>query len=355
MKQTMRAQVVQSPGKMELREIPVPKINDDEVLVKVKMCGICGTDLKIYSGEYAAEYLPFIPGHEFWGVIEQVGRNAEGLKEGDRVSADICLVCGTCYFCKRNDFLLCEKFTQLGIHTDGAYAEYVKVPWKNCYPIPDAVDDYSAAFIEPMTAVLEASKVMDLKIASSIVVIGCGLGILHAAMAKLRGAAPVIIIGDSKNRLAMAKKMNVADHYIDITEGTDPVAEVMKITGGIGADYVLEAVGSPATYEQAFKMLRRGGVLEAFGVVGKGKTAAFEPYEFVLGEKKVRGSCAGFGNDWGEVISLLAHGRIDPKPLFSQVVPLEDLEDALHELKNDKEIIKMFVNPEISERMIINK
>ena len=355
MLRTMRAQVVESPGKMVLKEVPVPVINEDEVLIKVKMCGICGTDLKIYSGEYAAEYLPFIPGHEFWGIIEQVGKNSEGLKVGDRVSADICLVCGTCYFCKRNDFLLCEKFTQLGIHTNGAYAEYIKVPWKNIYPIPDGVDDYSAAFIEPMTAVLEGSKVMDCKISSSVVVIGCGLGILHAAMAKLRGAAPVIIIGDSKKRLEMARKMNVADYYLDITTGIDPVAEVMKITKGIGSDYVLEAVGSPATYEQAFKMLRRGGVLEAFGVVGKGKTASFEPYEFVLGEKKVRGSCAGFGNDWGEVINLLAYGRIDPSPLFSQVVPLEDLEDALHELKTDKEIIKMFVNPELHKRIVINK
>lgn len=355
MTKTMRAQVVEAPGKMVLKEVPIPVINDDEVLVKVKMCGICGTDPKIYSGEYAAEYLPFIPGHEFWGVIEEIGKNAQGLKIGDRVSADICLVCGTCYFCKRNDFLLCESFTQLGIHTDGAFAEYVKVPWKNIYPIPDCVDDYSAAFIEPMTAVLESSKVMDLKISSSVVVIGCGLGILHANMAKLRGAAPIIIIGDSKNRLDMARKMNVADYYLDITTGIDPVAEVMKITNGIGADYVLEAVGSPATYEQAFKMLRRGGVLEAFGVVGKGKKASFEPFEFVLGEKKVRGSCAGFGNDWGDVINLLSHGRIDPTPLFSQVVPLEDLEDAIHELKADKEIIKMFVNPEIHERIMINK
>jgi threonine dehydrogenase-like Zn-dependent dehydrogenase len=353
MARMMRAQVVEAPGKMVLKNIPVPEINDDEVLIKVKMCGICGTDLKIYSGEYAAEYLPFIPGHEFWGVIEQVGKNAKGLKIGDRVSADICLTCGTCYFCRHGDPLLCESFTQLGIHTNGAYAEYLKAPWKNCYLIPDSVDDYAAAFIEPMTAVLESSKVMNCTTASSVVVIGCGLGILHAAMAKLRGAAPVIIIGDSQKRLAMARKMNVADYYIDITTGVDPVAEVKKITG-VGADYVLEAVGTTGTYEQAFKMVRRGGVVEAFGVVGKGKVAQFEPFEFVLGEKKIRGSCAGIGNDWGEVIKLLAYHRIDPKPMFSQVIPLEDLEDALHELKSDKEIIKMFVNPESTSRIVLS-
>jgi threonine dehydrogenase-like Zn-dependent dehydrogenase len=355
MTKLMRAQVVKAPGKMEFEQVPIPEIGDDEVLIKVKMCGICGTDLKIYAGEYAKEYLPFISGHEFWGIVDQVGKNTKGIKVGDRVSADICMTCGTCYFCRRGEGLLCQEFTQLGIHTNGAFAEYVKAPWENCYLIPEEVDDYSAAFIEPMTAVLQAAKVMDCKISSSVVVLGCGLGMLHAAMAKARGAAPVIITGDSKNRLELAKKMNVADYYININEVDDVVAEIKRITGGVGADYVLEAIGQTATYEQAFKMVRRGGVVEAFGVVGQGKTASFEPYEFVLGEKKVRGSCAGIGNDWAEVINLLKYKRIDPTPMFSQVVPLEDLEDALHELKNNKELIKIFVSPEISERIFINK
>ena len=353
MSKMMRAQVIEKPGKMVLKQVPVPLISDDEILIKVKVCGICGTDGKIFSGEYAAEYLPMTSGHEFWGVVEKAGKNAQGLKVGERVSADICLPCGSCYFCRRGEGLLCKTFTQLGIHTDGAFAEYVKAPWKNCYKIPDEVDDYSAAFIEPLTAVIQASKKMDLKISSSVVIIGCGLGILHAAIAKLRGAAPVIIVGTNKKRMEMAKKMCVADYYIDPSK-VDIIEEVMKITDGIGADYVLEAVGKTETYEQAFKMVRRGGVVEAFGVVGKGKTAQFEPFEFVLGEKKVRGSCAGIGNDWGEVINLLRYKRIDPKPMFSQVVPLEDLEDALNEQKTDKNIVKMFVSPEIDKRININ-
>ncbi|TCL77019.1 threonine dehydrogenase-like Zn-dependent dehydrogenase [Hydrogenispora ethanolica] len=350
----MRAQVVEAPNRMALKQVPVPEINDDEVLIKVKICGICGTDLKIYAGLYAADHLPLISGHEFWGVVEEIGQNVRGVKVGDRVSADICLTCGTCYFCRRGEGLLCESFTQLGIHTNGAFAEYVKAPWQNCYVIPDGVNDYSAAFIEPMTAVLESSKKMNCTISSSVVIIGCGLGILHAAMAKLRGAAPVMLIGDSQSRLEIAKKMNVADYYINIHEVDDVVAEVKKLTGGVGADFVLEAVGTPATYEQAFKMVRRGGVVEAFGVVPQGRTAQFEPYEFVLGEKKVRGSCAGIGNDWAEVINLLSYKRIDPTPLFSEVVPLEELENSLHELKTNKEIIKIFVSPEIDRKIRIN-
>lgn len=354
MQKTMRAQVIEEPGKMVLKNVPVPTISEDEVLIKVKMCGICGTDWKILKGDYAAEHLPMISGHEFWGVVEQVGSNAKGIDVGDRVSVDICMPCGTCYFCRRGEGLLCKTFTQLGIHTDGAFAEYVKAPWVNCYKIPDEIDDYSAAFIEPLTAVLQASKKMDCKIASSVVIIGCGLGILHGTLARLRGAAPVIVIGDSPARLKMAQKMG-ADIIIDINEVKDPVAEVKRLTGGVGADYVLEAVGTPATYEQAFEMVRRGGKVEAFGVCASGQTAALQPYEFVLGEKKVSGSCAGIGNDWGDVINLLLHKRLDPKSLFSMVVPLEELKDALFEIKEDRDIIKVFVNPEIQERIYINQ
>ena len=350
----MRAQVVEAPGKLVYKRVPVPEISDDEVLIKVRMCGICGTDPKIFDGLYVADRLPLIPGHEFWGVIDQVGKHVTRFKPGDRVSADLNLTCGTCYYCRRGEPLLCENFTQLGIHTDGAFAEYVKAPWKNCYLIPQEVDDCSAAFIEPMAAVFEASKRMNCTLSSSVAVIGCGLGILHAAMAKLRGAAPVILIGDSGTRLDLARRMGVADHFINITQVADPVAEVKRLTGGIGADYVLEAVGTPGTYEQAFRMVRRGGVVEAFGVVQQGKTAAFEPFEFVLGEKKLRGSCAGIGVDWEHVINLLAYRRIDPKPLFSEVVPLEDLGQALQELKTNKEIIKLFVSPEVHSRVNVN-
>ncbi len=354
MKDTMRAQVVEAPDKMVLKEIPIPQINDDEVLIEVAYCGICGSDWSIYKGKYAKEFLPLITGHEFYGTVAKVGKNAQGVKVGDRVAADICLCCGTCYFCRRGDGLLCQTFTQLGIHTDGAFAEYVKAPWKNIYHIPDEMDDYTATFVEPMTAVLQASKRMDAKIGSSCVVIGCGLGVLHAKLALLRGCAPVILVGDSEKRLQIAKDMGV-DYTINIKEVTDPVAEVKKLTGGIGADYVIEAVGHSSTYEQAFQMLRRGGKLEAFGVCAQDDFAKLPPYEFVLGEKKVSGSCAGIGNDWGDAITLLHHKRVDPMPLLSMVVPLEELETVLHELRENPKLFKILVSPKIKERVILDQ
>lgn len=349
----MKAAVVEKPNEMKIKQVPVPDIDDDEVLIKVKYCGICGTDWSIFTGKYASEKLPLISGHEFWGVIDKLGKNSKCLKIGDRVAVDICLPCGTCYFCRRGDFLLCQTFTQLGIHTNGAFAEYVKAPWKNCYHIPNEIDDYSAAFIEPLTTTIEASKRMNLKISSSIAIIGCGLGILHAVMAKLRGAAPIIVIGDNPHRLELAKEM-AADYVIDINKTPDAAAEVMKITSAIGVDYVIEAVGTPRTYEQAFKMVRRGGKVEAFGICSSGDIAKLEPFEFVLGEKKVSGSCAGIGNDWEEAINLLQYKRINPSPMYSMVVPLEELEVALNELRSNQNLIKVFVSPEITERKILN-
>ena len=348
MPKMMKAQIVKAPYEMEYTEVPVPEISDDEVLIKVKVCGICGSDTSIYTGKYAKDKLPLITGHEFWGEIAEVGKNAKGLKVGDRVAVDICITCGTCYFCRHGDGLLCETFTQLGIHTDGGFAEYVKAPWKNCYHLPDDMDDYTAAFVEPLTAVVHASQRMNAPIASSVAVIGCGLGLLHAQVAKARGCAPVIVIGTDadENRFKIAKEMG-ADYVINASQ-TDPVEEVMKITGGIGVDNVIEAVGNPRTYEQAFKMLRRGGKLEAFGICAEDAAAQLEPYQFVLGEKKVSGSCAG--NNWAEAITLLQYGVVKPQPMFSMAVPLSELETALEELKTNKDLTKVFVCPELTER-----
>jgi L-iditol 2-dehydrogenase len=124
----------------------------------------------------------------------------------------------------------------------------------------------------------------------------------------------------------------------------------MRLTGGIGVDFVIEAVGSAETYDQAFRMLRRGGKLGAFGIVPQGKQANVEPYEFVLGEKKVSGSCAGIGNNWGDAIKLLEYGIIKPQRLFSLAVPLSELEDALKELRENKSLVKVFVVPDLAER-----
>lgn len=353
---TMRAQILTEPNHFELKEVPVPEIDDDEVLIKIKYCGICGSDWGSYTGKYADEVacLPLTTGHEFYGTIEEMGPKAKDLAVGDRVAVDICKPCGTCYHCRIGEPLLCADFKQIGIHVDGGFAEYVKVPWKNVYKVPDEVSDEKAAFIEPLTACLNAANKMDCKIGRSVAVIGCGLGIIHAALAKAKGAAPVILIGDSEERLAMARSMGI-DYTINITETPDAIAEVMKLTNGIGADYVLEAVGHSKTYEQAFAMVRRGGKVEAFGICADDDYASLPPVKFVLEEKKVSGSCAGIGYDWGDAITLLKYNRIDPTPMISMIVPLEELEEAVNEIQQNKKLIKVLVSPQVKERKILYK
>ena len=352
---TMRAQVLTEPYHFELKEVPVPEITDDEVLIKIKYCGICGSDWGSYTGKYADEVacIPLTTGHEFFGTIEELGKNSQGLKVGDRVAVDICKPCGTCYHCRIGEPLLCTDFKQIGIHLDGGFAEYVKVPWKNVYIVPDSVSDEKAAFVEPLTACLNASKKMQCQIGRSVVVIGAGLGIMHAQLAKLRGAAPVIVIDANADRLAMAKEI-CADYTINVKE-TDPIEEVMRLTNGVGADFVLEAVGSSKTYEQAFQMVRKGGKVEAFGICSDDDYASLAPVEFVLSEKKVGGSTAGIGYDWGDALTLLEYERVDPMPLISMIVPLEELEVALNEIRKNPKLIKVLVSPQVTERTILYK
>jgi threonine dehydrogenase-like Zn-dependent dehydrogenase len=351
MAQTMKAAVIEKPEQLVIKQMPVPVINDDEVLIKVKYTGICGTDWSIFTGKYSADRLPFIPGHEFSGIVEKIGKNAVGIKEGDPVTADINMSCGHCFYCRRGQKLMCREFTQLGIHIDGTYAEYVKAPWEQVHVLPENLDMMAGAFIEPVSCVIHSAKAMKVEIGSSIAIIGSGLGVLHAAVARHRGAAPVIVIGRNDMKLEIAKKMG-ADFTINIKK-EDPIQAVKKLTDGRGADYVVEAVGTPQTYEQAFEMVRPGGTVAAFGITGVDDIVRVKSFDLVLGEKNVAGSCAGVGNDWNDAIALLQYGRIKPEPLFSMIVPLEELQAALEQLRRDKSLFKVFVSTEISKRKML--
>lgn len=349
---TMVAAVQEAPEKLVIKEVPVPAINDDEVLIRVKFTGICGTDWSIYTGLYSADQLPLIPGHEFSGVIAQLGKSVRGLREGDRVTADINMSCGHCFYCRRGQKLMCPEFRQLGIHMDGTYADFVKVPWENVHKLPDNLDLMTGAFIEPVSCVIHSAKALDVKLGSSVAIIGSGLGILHAAVSVHKGAAPVIVIGRNKKRLEAARNMG-ADITIDVDEVDDPVALVKSYTGGRGADYVIEAVGKTDTYQQALEMVRPGGTVAAFGITGLQDKIEVRPFDIVLGEKAIVGSCAGVGQDWNDAIALLQYGRIKPEILFSKIVPVRGYEAALKELRSNRDYTKVFVSPDTEEAVTL--
>lgn len=348
----MRAAFVVEPYRVEICEVDIPQIGPQEVLIRVRSCGICGTDYSIYIGKYSRDFLPLIPGHEFSGEIVEVGEDVVGLKRGDRVTADINMGCGICFYCKRGQKLTCPEFKQLGIHTNGAFAEFVKAPFAQVHKLPENIDLDTGAFVEPISCAIHAAKAMEVSLGSSVAVIGDGvLGILHTQIAKLRGAAPVILIGKHPERMKKAELMGV-DYLIDINK-TDPLREVKRLTEDRGADFVIESVGTSHTYELALAMVRPGGRVAAFGITEVEAKIAVKPFDFVLSELSMVGSCAGVGNDWPDAIKLLEYNRIDPRPLFSLKVPLEGLEKALVEVKENRNLLKVFVVPQLSKRVVL--
>lgn len=351
----MKAAVVTKPYEMKITEVDVPSVKPDEVLIKVKATGICGTDISIYTGKYSSDKLPLIPGHEFSGIVAAVGENITEFAVGESVTADINMSCGTCYYCRKGQKLMCPEFNQLGIHINGSFAEYVAAPAEQVHKIPDGMPFEYAAFIEPLSCSIHAFKATDVTIGSSVAIIGAGgLGIMHTQVAKLRGAAPIILVSRNKKRNDIAMEMGAVDFVIDPTE-VDAVAEVKRLTDGRGADFVVESVGTTETYEQSFQMVRPGGAVAAFGITEGDATMPLNTFDLVLKELNVAGSCAGVGEDWSDAITLLQYGRILPDQVFSLKIPLEELEETLKQLMTDKGLFKVFVCPELTERVVLNK
>lgn len=335
----MKAAVLTAPKKFEIQQVPVPAYGDDEVLIRVTQCSICGTDVHIYNGHYSRDKLPLIPGHEFTGEILAVGRNVSTLTPGQRVIADINIGCGHCFYCRRNELLNCPEIRQLGIHTNGAFAEYVAVPARLVIPFGDAIPDNIACLTEPFSCVVRASKKIGLKIAESVVVIGAGpVGNMHIQMARLLGAAPVIAIELNPQRAELARRCG-ADKVI--TEPERALEQIKQFTEGRGADVVIESVGHPELYKQALTFMRPGGRLLAFGLTAAETEIAIKPLEIILQEQMIQGSVAGMGEDMHQALHLLTHQRFITSPFCEAVHQLEDIQQVFSSLLANPQHLKI--------------
>lgn len=327
---TMRAAVLIAPRRFEIREVPVPALGPQDALIRVSRTGICGTDIHIWNGHYAADRLPLVPGHEFCGTVAAVGEDVRHLAPGTRCVADINIGCGTCFWCRRNEILNCPEMTQVGIGRDGAFADYVALPARLVIPVPDILPDAVAALTEPVACVVRAADKAGIRPGQSVVVLGAGpVGNLYVQMLRLAGAAPIIVADLSEDRCRMALEAG-ADAAI-----SDPgalAAEVRRLTGGRGADVVIESVGSERLYAQAFDLIRKGGHVAFFGLTGPEAAVPVGILRTILEETSLKGSVAGMGEDMHTALTLLAHGRFRTEAFTRAEYPLEAITQAFETL-----------------------
>jgi L-iditol 2-dehydrogenase len=323
---TMRAAVLTEPGRFEVTDVARPNPGRGEVLVRIIRVGICGTDMHIFNGHYAADSLPLIPGHEFTGTIAELGEGVAGLTVGAPVVVDMNIGCGTCYWCRRNEILNCPEMQQMGITMDGAFAEYICVPARLVIPAPQDTAAEVLALTEPLACVVRCARKANITFGQSVVVLGAGpIGNLHVQLLRTIGAAPIIVADLSRARVNMALEVG-AD--VGVTDPDQLEQVVRDHTDGRGADVVIESVGLAALYKQATKLARKGGHIAAFGLTGAGETLPVDILQTILQENSIKGSVAGMGQDMHDALTLLTHGRIKTERFTQATYPLDRIQEA---------------------------
>jgi len=321
----MKALLLSEYGRLEMVEIPTPRPGPDEVLVRVEACGICGSDVHGYDGGSGRRLPPIVMGHEAAGTIAALGSNVSGLHDGDRVTFDSTIYCGVCQYCRAGEVNLCEDRQVLGVSIPewkraGAFAEYVVVPTRVLYPLPEAVPFAEAAMVEPLAVAVHAVGLTNVQPGDSALVVGAGMiGLLVLQVLRDSKCSRTIVVDIDDTRLELATELG-ATHTIN-AKTADAVAEVLRLTSGAGVDVALEAVGSTPTIKTAIESVRKGGTVTLIGNV---TPTASIPLQIVVSRQiRLQGSAASSG-EYPKCIELLASGAVQVKQLISAVAPLEE-------------------------------
>lgn len=350
----MEAAYLERPGKIVVRRIPIPSIEENEVLVKVARCGVCMTDVHMYKGSFPVK-MPVILGHEFSGTIEKIGEKVSSyanltgqipIKIGDRISAIPIINCGSCPTCLRGRSNLCQNAQAIGgageIVNNGAFAQYIKLPTRILYKLPDNLSYITGAFIEVTACCLHGIDLSRIKEGDSVLLVGAGtVGLLLLELIKFQGPSQIIVSENTPERRKLAKARG-ADFVIDPMR-TDPVNEVKKVTSGQGADVVIEAVGSPQTTEQAIQMAKKGGIINIFGVADTNAFSQIKPFDIYFRELTVVGTYAVTLDTFNRAAKLLASGRLDIDYLLTDEFPLRELEKAILMMEKKEGLKKQIV------------
>ncbi len=343
----MKALVLKEYNRLEYEDVPVPQIGPTDVLIEVKACGICGSDVHGMDGSTGRRIPPIIMGHEAAGVIAEVGADVTGWGAGDRVTFDSTIYCGECDFCRRGRINLCGSRRVLGVscdeyRCDGAFVEYIAVPQRILYRLPDGLSFEHAAVVEPLSVAVHAVERTGLAQNDSAVVVGAGMiGLLLVQVLRAAGCGAVVAVDIEQNKLDLARKLG-ADLAVS-PDACDVLAEVAEYTGGRGADVAFEVVGITATVKTALASLRKGGIL---ALVGNLSSAVELPLQAaVTRELTICGCCASCG-EYPACLDMIARGQVNVEPFISAVAPLAEGAAWFERLRNKEPgLMKVILTP----------
>lgn len=330
------------PG-FSVKEVPMPVCREEDVIVKVKSVGFCGTDGPILAGTRAVPW-PLIPGHEFAGDIVEVGTKVSGWQVGDRVSACIVIGCGNCKYCIEGNEPLCDNLVETGIHVDGAFAEYVRVPAKVLVKLRDTTSYDFGAAVDPVASAYRTVKKMPITSKDTVMVLGPGpIGLYAVQLLKLRGARKIIVLGADcdKDRLEMAKKLG-ADYVIN-NSIEDPIERVREITDGEMLDFVQDCAGAVPLVETAMNSLKKTGHYYITGLFHK--LAPTDLGKVVRSEIDIHGTICYTREEFRECLQLIEDGRVNVPPMITHHFALTDMEEAF-EVFQSRQAIKIMIHPE---------
>jgi (R,R)-butanediol dehydrogenase/meso-butanediol dehydrogenase/diacetyl reductase len=336
----MKASVVKGKGVLAVEEVPTPRAGPGEVVVKVKYCGICGSDVRLLADGFFPPGM--IPGHEFCGTISEIGPGVDGWSLGERVTANPGLNCKTCYYCVHGDRHHCASLKIVGVTPDlqGACAEYSKLGIDMLHRLPPGVTDQEAACIEPCAVSLRAVRLSELKIGDTAVVFGAGaIGLFALQLARSAGARAVHVVEPSEKRRQAAAMLGAAC-VIDPTQSANVVGELLALSG-IGADIAYVCTSAPSVLQQAVDSVRRQGIVME---IGGGNLATVVPELLMWKEVQIRGSYS-YLDEFGQAIELFRQHKVTVEGMISNVIPLEKVPQAFQDLAAADSEIKVLVQP----------
>ena len=323
------------PGEVKVETTPIPRAGPGELVVKCVVTLTCGTDVKMYKRGHRLVQPPQIIGHEFAGVVTEVGDGVKKFKPGMHVVAANSAPCNKCFYCLTKQPNLCEHLEEnlVGFSWPGSYAEYVLIPERivrqNTFVVPDNVRMEHVACLEPLACVVHGWDLVNMQSAGTAIVIGGGpIGLLHLQLASLHGATRIVLCDVVDQRLEEAKK--IGTEVITINSAREDLAErVGDLTDGRGADIVIEAVGRKETWEAASKLVRRGGTILLFGGCQGGTSVTFDADKIHYGELHLQGTFHHTPSAVERAFNLIASNRVSIGPLITHQMPLEKAEEAL--------------------------